>query len=189
MGHRALFGFVLRVCCFCSCSAFFFPRRQKNEFREFHNLGNRKKFKACDAGKRWCPRGGDRECAQGLRHHRATFQQHPIQGKLQQSSCSSCNPNAVRAHQQPWPLVEKFLKEQPLGCLIADVGCGNGKYMSVNPDCFFLGSDRCAPTHKTAHLRHRPRSGVQNSFIFVPNGDLKARPVTTYDCHTGLIAL
>lgn len=43
---------------------------------------------------------------------------------------------------KPWPLVEKFLNEIPSGSLVADVGCGNGKYMGCNENAFFIGSDR-----------------------------------------------
>jgi tRNA (uracil-5-)-methyltransferase TRM9 len=43
---------------------------------------------------------------------------------------------------QPWPIVERFLKEQPDGAVGADVGCGNGKYLAVNKKVFIVGSDR-----------------------------------------------
>lgn len=43
---------------------------------------------------------------------------------------------------QPWPIVERFLKEQPDGAIGADVGCGNGKYLAVNKRVFIVGSDR-----------------------------------------------
>ena len=43
---------------------------------------------------------------------------------------------------QPWPLVEQFIKDLPIGTLVADVGCGNGKYMGVNALTHFTGSDR-----------------------------------------------
>jgi tRNA (uracil-5-)-methyltransferase TRM9 len=45
---------------------------------------------------------------------------------------------------KPWPLVEKFLKELPSGSVGLDVGCGNGKYLGINPDVFIIGSDRYA---------------------------------------------
>jgi tRNA (uracil-5-)-methyltransferase TRM9 len=45
---------------------------------------------------------------------------------------------------QPWPIVERFLKEQPNGAIGADVGCGNGKYLAVNKEVFIVGSDRYA---------------------------------------------
>jgi tRNA (uracil-5-)-methyltransferase TRM9 len=43
---------------------------------------------------------------------------------------------------QPWPIVEKFLRELPDGAIGVDVGCGNGKYLAVNPRIFIVGSDR-----------------------------------------------
>ena len=46
-------------------------------------------------------------------------------------------------HLQPWPIVERFLKDQPSGAVGADVGCGNGKYLAVNKEVFIVGSDRC----------------------------------------------
>lgn len=43
---------------------------------------------------------------------------------------------------QPWPVVEKFLLDLPAGSVGLDVGCGNGKYLVVNPKLFIIGSDR-----------------------------------------------
>lgn len=43
---------------------------------------------------------------------------------------------------QPWPIVEKFLKELPAGSVGLDVGCGNGKNLMVNKDVFIVASDR-----------------------------------------------
>ncbi|KAI8136768.1 S-adenosyl-L-methionine-dependent methyltransferase [Fennellomyces sp. T-0311] len=45
---------------------------------------------------------------------------------------------------KPWPVVEAFLNSIPKGSIGADVGCGNGKYMGVNPNILMLGSDRSA---------------------------------------------
>ena len=42
----------------------------------------------------------------------------------------------------PWPLVRKFLYSLKKGSLVADVGCGNGKYLGVNPGLVSIGSDR-----------------------------------------------
>lgn len=43
-----------------------------------------------------------------------------------------------------WPRVSAFLQQLPPGGLVADVGCGNGKYMKVasRPDLSFIGCDR-----------------------------------------------
>jgi tRNA (uracil-5-)-methyltransferase TRM9 len=44
--------------------------------------------------------------------------------------------------EQPWPIIERFLKELPDGAVGADIGCGNGKYLTVNPRVFMVASDR-----------------------------------------------
>lgn len=41
-----------------------------------------------------------------------------------------------------WPKVRAFLEALPPGAVVADVGCGNGKYFGVRRDVFVLGSDR-----------------------------------------------
>lgn len=40
-----------------------------------------------------------------------------------------------------WPKVSAFLSSLSPGSLILDAGCGNGKYLGLNPDCFFIGCD------------------------------------------------
>lgn len=40
-----------------------------------------------------------------------------------------------------WPKVSIFLNTLPQGSLILDAGCGNGKYLGLNPNCFYIGSD------------------------------------------------
>ncbi|XP_053729015.1 alkylated DNA repair protein alkB homolog 8 isoform X1 [Synchiropus splendidus] len=42
----------------------------------------------------------------------------------------------------PWPRVCHFLTSLPAGSVLADVGCGNGKYLGVNPEVIAIGSDR-----------------------------------------------
>lgn len=41
-----------------------------------------------------------------------------------------------------WPRVRDFLEGMPPWPLLADVGCGNGKYWGVRSDAYVLGSDR-----------------------------------------------
>ncbi|CAN6596864.1 tRNA (carboxymethyluridine(34)-5-O)-methyltransferase [Trichomonascus vanleenenianus] len=43
---------------------------------------------------------------------------------------------------KPWPIVEKYLKDQAPGSIGLDIGCGNGKYLNVNKDVLMLASDR-----------------------------------------------
>ncbi|XP_035479485.2 alkylated DNA repair protein alkB homolog 8 [Scophthalmus maximus] len=42
----------------------------------------------------------------------------------------------------PWPRVCHFLSLLPPGSVLADVGCGNGKYLGVNPEVIAVGCDR-----------------------------------------------
>ena len=51
-------------------------------------------------------------------------------------------PHFSATRYKPWPAVASFLRAQPPGAVGLDVGCGNGKYLGVNPDVFMLGSDR-----------------------------------------------
>jgi tRNA (uracil-5-)-methyltransferase TRM9 len=55
--------------------------------------------------------------------------------------------NAIAPHfsstrHKPWPLISSFLTSQPPGAIGLDVGCGNGKYLPVNPTLHIFGSDR-----------------------------------------------
>ncbi|KAK5661515.1 hypothetical protein OQA88_11419 [Cercophora sp. LCS_1] len=51
-------------------------------------------------------------------------------------------PHFSATRHKPWPAVASFLHAQPLGSVGLDVGCGNGKYLGVNPAVIMLGSDR-----------------------------------------------
>ncbi|XP_067307769.1 probable tRNA methyltransferase 9B [Pseudorasbora parva] len=44
-----------------------------------------------------------------------------------------------------WPKVKQFLLETEPGSIVADVGCGNGKYLHINDEIFKLGCDVCRP--------------------------------------------
>ncbi|XP_072248247.1 probable tRNA methyltransferase 9B isoform X2 [Leuresthes tenuis] len=44
-----------------------------------------------------------------------------------------------------WPKVQQFLLDLPPGSIVADIGCGNGKYLHINQDVFKLGCDVCRP--------------------------------------------
>ncbi|XP_051934526.1 probable tRNA methyltransferase 9B [Hippocampus zosterae] len=52
-----------------------------------------------------------------------------------------------------WPKVRQFLLDQPPGSIVADVGCGNGKYLGVNEEAFKLGCDVCRPLVDVAGSR------------------------------------
>lgn len=52
-----------------------------------------------------------------------------------------------------WPKVASFLSSLPLGSLVLDAGCGNGKYLGYNPNCFFIGCDISAQLIKICNER------------------------------------
>ncbi|KAJ6801236.1 alkylated DNA repair protein alkB-like protein 8 [Iris pallida] len=44
-----------------------------------------------------------------------------------------------------WPKVANFLNTLPSGSVVLDAGCGNGKYLGFNVDCFYVGCDISPP--------------------------------------------
>ncbi|KAH7392882.1 S-adenosyl-L-methionine-dependent methyltransferase [Pyrenochaeta sp. MPI-SDFR-AT-0127] len=69
---------------------------------------------------------------------------------------------------KPWPIVERFLKEQSDGAIGADVGCGNGKYLAVNKKVFIVGSDRSTNLVKIAK-QHEPHSTIVADNLSLPH--------------------
>lgn len=49
--------------------------------------------------------------------------------------------------------MERFLSELPPGSVGLDIGCGNGKYLTVNPNVHMIGSDRYVPSSLTDYPR------------------------------------
>ncbi|TPX51882.1 hypothetical protein CcCBS67573_g09993 [Chytriomyces confervae] len=58
-----------------------------------------------------------------------------------QSVYQAIAPHFSATRYKPWPVVEDFLGAIPDGSIGADVGCGNGKYLGVNPKLLTIGSD------------------------------------------------
>ncbi|KAJ4328270.1 tRNA methyltransferase, has a role in tRNA modification [Fusarium piperis] len=68
-------------------------------------------------------------------------------------------PHFSATRHKPWPRVASFLQAQPPGSIGLDVGCGNGKYLRVNPAVHLLGSDRSPALVKLARTElRRPRA-------------------------------
>lgn len=65
-------------------------------------------------------------------------------------------PHFSATRHKPWPLVTSFLLSRHPGSVGLDVGCGNGKYLPVNPSVHLLGSDRSASLIRLARTE---RSG------------------------------
>ncbi|KAI5862340.1 S-adenosyl-L-methionine-dependent methyltransferase [Durotheca rogersii] len=79
-----------------------------------------------------------------------TYEQHHVH-----SVYESIATHFSSTRYKPWPLVASFLASLPPGSVGLDVGCGNGKYLGVNPDLFIIGSDRSASLARLACDRTR----------------------------------
>lgn len=68
-------------------------------------------------------------------------------------------PHFAATRYAPWPAVDQFLSSLPAQALIADIGCGNGKYMHVAQHLrnytFTIGLDRCEQLVQLATRQRR----------------------------------
>lgn len=71
-----------------------------------------------------------------------------IEKKYVHSVYDAIAPHFSATRFAKWPKVSDFLKSLPNGSLVLDAGCGNGKYLGLNPDSFFIGCDISAPLIK-----------------------------------------
>ncbi|KAK8133951.1 S-adenosyl-L-methionine-dependent methyltransferase [Apiospora sp. TS-2023a] len=71
----------------------------------------------------------------------------------------SIAPHFSATRYKPWPVIADFLTSLAPGSVGFDVGCGNGKYLGVNPAVHMLGSDRSASLVRFA----RDHGGVERS--------------------------
>ena len=52
-----------------------------------------------------------------------------------------------------WPKIRQFIESIPPHAIVADVGCGNGKYFGVRDDLFITGTDRSEGLVRVARMR------------------------------------
>jgi tRNA (uracil-5-)-methyltransferase TRM9 len=76
---------------------------------------------------------------------------------------SQIAPHFSQTRHKPWPLVSNFLLSQPPGSLGLDIGCGNGKYLDVNPAVYLIGSDRSPELIRLALEEGLDRKSVEGS--------------------------
>ncbi|KAG5914206.1 hypothetical protein E4U53_004688 [Claviceps sorghi] len=63
-------------------------------------------------------------------------------------------PHFSATRHSPWPFVKRFLLDQPPSSVGLDIGCGNGKYLAVNPALHMLGCDRSPSLVALANQQH-----------------------------------
>ena len=73
----------------------------------------------------------------------------------------------------PWPVVADFVTSRPAGSVGLDIGCGNGKYLGLNPNVLILGSDRSEALADIAYARKHE--------ILVCDGILTPHPPSRFD--------
>ncbi|KIW39055.1 hypothetical protein, variant [Exophiala oligosperma] len=71
---------------------------------------------------------------------------------------------------KPWPVVDWFLRGLPVGSVGLDIGCGNGKYLTVNKDVFIVASDRSKALVDIAS-QHQPHSALLADTLNLPHPD------------------
>ena len=64
-------------------------------------------------------------------------------------------PHFSHTRHHPWPQVTAFLAKLDPRALVADVGCGNGKYLHVNPSLCVIGADRSIPLMRVGATSNR----------------------------------
>ncbi|KAF3483565.1 tRNA (uracil-5-)-methyltransferase TRM9 [Arthroderma uncinatum] len=77
-------------------------------------------------------------------------------------------PHFSSTRYKPWPIVERFLNGLPHGSIGLDVGCGNGKYLKVNPNIFIVASDR-SEALTTIAKQHQPHSAIVADTLNLPH--------------------
>lgn len=70
-------------------------------------------------------------------------------------------PHFSLTRHKPWPRVAAFLNRQAPGSVGLDVGCGNGKYLGVNPALHILGSDRSPALVDLARAKGQAQTQAQ----------------------------
>lgn len=69
---------------------------------------------------------------------------------------------------KPWPIVERFLNGLPDGSIGLDIGCGNGKYLGINPNIFIIASDRSRNLVRIAS-QHKPHASIVADNLSLPH--------------------
>ena len=68
-------------------------------------------------------------------------------------------PHFSQTRYKPWPLISEFLLSLSPGSVGLDIGCGNGKYLDINPDIYIIGSDRSSELVQIAQRKKKTRAG------------------------------
>ena len=65
-----------------------------------------------------------------------------------------------RVAHKPWPNVTNFLLQLEPYSLVADIGCGDGKYLNLNKSIMTIGCDRSTSLCNLAAVKYQPFEAV-----------------------------
>lgn len=77
-----------------------------------------------------------------------------------------------------WPVVSAFLEGRAAGSVGVDVGCGNGKYLSVNPAIVTIGSDRSEGLVRLAQEKLSSRGTAASDVVLADGLSTPHRPAS-----------
>ena len=80
-------------------------------------------------------------------------------------------PHFSQTRYKPWPLISEFLLSLSPGSVGLDIGCGNGKYLDINPDIYIIGSDRSSELVQIAQREKKTRTVdvVIGDILYLPH--------------------
>ncbi|KAK9867667.1 hypothetical protein WJX84_002914 [Apatococcus fuscideae] len=110
-------------------------------------------------GAHQCEPGSPRSLPAGAGCSHRSHQE--LEGTFVTSMYDAIAPHFSATRFAVWPRVKSFIESLPAGTIVADVGCGNGKYFGVRHDIMVLGSDCSIGLAKVAARRLDPPHASQ----------------------------
>ena len=82
----------------------------------------------------------------------------------------------------PWPRISEFLLKQPPASIMADIGCGNGKYLGINKSLYQVRLTRCyTPSPLTIQIiKNKLTGSTFKSYCYLSVNNFEDISVYTY---------
>lgn len=74
----------------------------------------------------------DRNVSQKQNHESENFDPSKLELENVHKVYNEIANHFSETRHSPWPQVEAFIREFDDGCVLLDIGCGNGKYLHIN---------------------------------------------------------
>jgi ubiquinone/menaquinone biosynthesis C-methylase UbiE len=70
--------------------------------------------------------------------------------EIKNSTTTTTKQQNITINNRAWRKVKQFLLDLEPNSLVADIGCGNGKYLQLNQSVYSIGCDICSSLVNTA---------------------------------------